>query len=138
MKTAVAVLAVLAAMAGCATKKEPPPKPFIGTRWQALLELPIPGEQPWVRFGDGRMEGFAGCNRVTARLLQDSVGARAVALGRIELSGRVCDASVVAAEHRLLEVLKSVSSYAIVVDVMTMAGSGGSLKFRALPEDAAK
>ena len=48
------MLAVLAvAVAGCAaTKKEPPPKPFTGTKWQMQLELPLAGEQPYVRFGD--------------------------------------------------------------------------------------
>jgi hypothetical protein len=59
-------------------------KPFVGTRWEVILELPLAGEQPSFRFGDGRMEGFAGCNRVNARYVQDTVGARAIVIGRIE------------------------------------------------------
>lgn len=135
MKPWVIALALLAA--GCAAqKKEPPPKPFVGTRWEVVLELPTPGEQPHMRFGDGRVEGFGGCNRFTAQYVQDSVGARAIAIRRIDVIRRLCDAGVQAAEARMLEVLQSVSSYAIVADSMTMSGSGGSLKLRALPEEA--
>jgi heat shock protein HslJ len=124
---------LLFACAG-AREKEPPPKPFVGTRWLVLLELPISGEQPNFRFGDGRMEGFGGCNRVTARFVQDAVGAGAIAIGRIESGRRGCDASVQAAEQRMLEVLQTVSSYTIIADTMTMSGSAGTLKFRAVEE----
>ena len=58
-RTWLAPLAVL--LAACATTpREPPPKPFAGTHWNAVLELPPAGEKPWVRFGDGRLEGFGG------------------------------------------------------------------------------
>ncbi len=118
-------------------QKEPPPLPFIGTRWQVLLELPQPGEQPWVRFGDGRMEGFGGCSRFSAPIIQDAVGAKAIAVMRIERTPQqVCEARIVAAERRVIDVLQSVSSYSITVDAMTMSGSGGSLKFRAVSEEA--
>ena len=135
----IALVAVMAFVAGCAaTKKEPPPKPFAGTRWQVVLELPMAGEQPNMRFGDGRVEGFGGCNRFAAKYVQDSVGARAIAIGRIEVDRRLCEAGPKAAEARMLEVLQSVSSYTITVDTMTMSGSGGALKFRALAEEATK
>lgn len=130
------VMLVLFLAAGCAAqKKEPPPKPFAGTRWQVVLELPVPGEQPHLRFGDGRLEGFGGCNRFSARYVQDTVGARSIAIGRIDVIRRVCDPGVQGAETRVLEVLQSVSSYAITADTMTMTGSGGSLRMRALPEE---
>ena len=129
----VAIVVAVALLAGCAaTKKEPPPKPFAGTRWQVVLELPIVGEQPNMRFGDGRVEGFGGCSRFAAKYVQDSVGARAIVIGRIEVDRRLCEAGPKAAEARMLEVLQSVSSYTITADLMTMSGSGGSLKFRAL------
>jgi len=132
MRPLALVLALLAA--ACATqKKEPPPKPFAGTKWVVQLELPIPGEQPYFRFGDGRMEGFAGCNRVAARYVQDSVGARAIAIGRIDRGTRACDRGAQAAEIGVLQVLQSVSSYAILGDAMTMTGSAGSLRFRSDP-----
>jgi heat shock protein HslJ len=136
-RLAVVLAAVL--VAGCGTmdamqKKEPPPKPFVGTNWHVVLELPILGEPPNFRFGDGLMEGFGGCNRVNARYVQDTVGARAIAIGRIETGRRACEPRTQNAEHRVLEVLQSVSSYSITGDTMTMTGSGGTLKFRAAEE----
>jgi heat shock protein HslJ len=136
MKPWLALLA-LAFLAACATpKKEPPPKPFVATRWQVILDLPIRGEQPSMRFGDGRMEGYGGCNRLSARYVQDAVGARAIAIGRIETGRRSCDAANQDAENRILEVLQAVSSYTITADTMTMSGSAGTLRFRAGPEES--
>ena len=127
--------AMLPIAVGCAaTQKEPPPKPFVGTRWEVILELPMAGEQPSFRFGDGRREGYGGCNRISARFVQDSVGARAIVIGRIETGMRSCDKGAQAAERQMLEVLQSVSSYSITGDAMSMTGSGGTLKFRAMPE----
>jgi heat shock protein HslJ len=134
-----AAITILLLAAACATpKKEPPPKPFAATRWELVMEVPLPGEQPNFRFGDGRMEGFAGCNQVTARYVQDTVGARAIAIGRLEVGRRACDVGARAAEARLLEVLQAVSSYTIVGDTMTMTGSAGALRFRAPPSPDAK
>ncbi len=131
-----ALLAILALAAGCAmTKKEPPPKPFAGTRWDVMLDMPLPGEQPFVIFADGLMEGFGGCNLVKARYVQDTVGARALVVGRIEGGTRGCDARAQAVEARVLGVLQSVSSYTIIADTMNMSGSGGSLLLRAHPEE---
>ena len=134
LKRILVVVAVAALAGACAMqKKEPPPKPFVGTKWVVQLELPVQGEQPWVRFGDGRMEGFGGCNRIAARFVQDTVGSRFVAIGRIDRGTRGCDPGTQQAELRVLEVLQAVSSYTITVDQMTMSGSGGSLKFRSDP-----
>ena len=69
--------------------------------------------------------------------LQDAVGARAIAIKRIELTQQgLCEASVVAAERQLLAKLQAVSAYAISVDVMKMSGSGGTLVFRAVSLEA--
>ena len=125
------VAPLLFACAG-SKEKEPPPKPFVGTRWQVVLELPVAGEQPSFRFGDGRMEGFGGCNRVTARFVQDTVGSRFIAIGRIESGRRGCDQAAQYAEARLLEVLQAVSSYTITADTMVMSGSAGSLRFKSI------
>lgn len=134
MRTTIAVAALAALLAGCAAqKKEPPPKPFVGTKWVVQLELPVAGEQPHFRFGDGRMEGFGGCNRIAARYVQDAVGARAIAIGRIDRGTRGCDPAAQAAEMRVLEILQMVSSYTINADVMTMSGSSGTLKFQSDP-----
>ncbi len=128
-------LAMAAALlvAACATKPEPPPRPFAGTRWFFILDRAPAGEPLWVQFADGRLEGFAGCNRFHARYVQDAVGARAIAVGVISKVPRLCEADRVALESRLLEVLQSVSSYSVTADLLTMSGSAGSLKFRAAP-----
>jgi heat shock protein HslJ len=127
------VLAAFLASA-CASgygQKEPPPKPFLATKWQLIMDIPPAGELPYVRFGDGRIEGFGGCSRFAGRYIQDSVGARAIAVGRIEVDRRLCDQSAAAAEARMLEVFQAVSSYSVTADVLTMSGSGGTLRFRA-------
>ena len=130
-------LAAAILVAACATQpKEPPPRPFTGTRWQAQLELPYAGEKPWVRFGDGRLEGFGGCNSIAARYVQDSVGAKAIAIGRIESGRRACDAAARQLEEAWLDALHAASSYAITGDSLTMNGSGGTLHFHAVPEEA--
>ena len=127
------LLATLAA--ACATpQKDPPPKPLVGTRWQVVLEAPPSGEQPHFRFGDGRVDGFAGCNDVTARYLQDTVGSRFIAIRRFEVGRRECEPSARAVERNVLGVLQDVSSYTITGDRMVMSGSGGTLRFVAMPE----
>ena len=138
MKRLLAAATILALCACSAPKREPPPKPFVGTKWQVQLELPIEGEQPHFRFGDGRMEGFGGCNRIVARFVQDTVGSRFIAIGRIESGMKACDHSRLAAERRMLEVLQSVSSYSVTGDRMTMTGSAGTLKFRSDPPNEEK
>ena len=136
MKRLVLLLSLTLLAGACATsRKEPPPKPFTGTRWAVVLELPIAGEPPNFRFGDGRVEGFGGCNLVTARFVQDTVGARAIAIGRLEVGRRTCDPSARAAEMHVLQVLQAVSSYSITADTLTMSGSAGTLRFKALPDD---
>jgi heat shock protein HslJ len=116
--------------------KEPPPKPFTGTRWAVLLQIPLPGEPPNFRFGDGRMEGFGGCNRVSARYVQDTVGTRYITLGRIETGMRGCEPGAREAERHVLSILQNVTSYTITGDDMVMTGSGGSLQLHAIPLDA--
>ena len=60
--------------------------------------------------------------------------AQVIVIGRIETGMRSCDKGAQAAERQMLEVLQSVSSYSITGDAMSMTGSGGTLKFRAVPE----
>ena len=122
--------ALFAAACGTLQKKEPPPKPFVGTKWVVQLEVPIQGgPQPWVQFGDGLMDGFGGCNRIAARYQQDSVGTRFIAIGRIDRGTKACEQRAQLVEIRVLETLQAVSSYRIIADGMTMQGSGGALRF---------
>jgi heat shock protein HslJ len=126
---------VIAALAcGCGSinsNREPPPKPFTATKWLLIMEVPLPGDPPYIRFGDGILEGYGGCSRFVGRYVQDAVGARAIAIGRLEIDRRLCDPMQRLAESRTLEVLQAVSSYSVTVDILTMSGSGGTLRFRA-------
>jgi heat shock protein HslJ len=131
MKGWIAIAGLLAAACAGYGQLEPPAKPFLATKWQLIMDIPPPGELPYVRFGDGRIEGFGGCSRFAGRYTQDAVGARAIAIGRVEVDRRLCDPSLRAGEARMLEVLQSVSSYTVTGDVLTMSGSGGTLRFRA-------
>jgi heat shock protein HslJ len=124
---------LLAACAALTPPKEPPPKPFLGTKWQVVLDIPLPTEQPTFRFGDGRVEGYSGCNQATARITQDSIGSRFIAIGRLEVGKRLCDGNARNAETHVLTTLQNVSSYIITGDTMIMSGSAGSLKFVAVP-----
>ncbi|QJR15831.1 META domain-containing protein [Usitatibacter palustris] len=137
-RTCLALAALAATLPACKTleEREPPPKPLVGTRWEVILELPVNGEQPWIRMGDGRMEGYGGCNRINARYIRDTVGARAIAMGVISAGRRSCDESNLSAERRVVEVLQAVSSYSITADAMSMTGSAGTLRFRAVSDMA--
>ncbi|HEX5130212.1 MAG TPA: META domain-containing protein [Usitatibacter sp.] len=128
--TTLILVAVLLAACGSMRRKEPPPKPFVGTKWVMQLEVPIQGgPQPWVQFGDGLMDGYGGCNRIAAKYVQDTVGSRFIAIGRIDRGTKACEQRAQLVERRVLETLQSVSSYRIIADGMTMSGSGGSLRF---------
>src|SRR5215204_3403405 len=128
MKGTLVMIAACAALAGCGSlqklqNKEPPPKPFIGTKWIVQLDVPLQGgTQPWVQFGDGLMEGFGGCNRIAAKYVQDTVGSRFIALGRIDRGTKACEQRNQLVETRVLETLRGVSSYRIIADGMTMQG----------------
>ena len=131
MKHWIVLVAFVAAACAGYGQKEPPPKPFLATKWQLIMDIPPAGELPWVRFGDGRVEGFGGCSRFSGRYIQDAVGARAIAVGRLQIDRRLCDAALAEGEARMLEVLQVVSSYSVTADVLTMSGSGGTLRFHA-------
>jgi heat shock protein HslJ len=129
MRFTLVIAALVAAACASQASKEPPPKPFTGTRWLLVMDIPHAGDKPYVRFGDGLVEGFGGCSRFNGRYVQDTVGSRFIAIGRLQVDKRLCDARDAAAESRMLEVLQAVSSYSITADAMSMTGSGGTLRF---------
>ncbi len=128
-----AIAALFAAACQSPEQKEPPPKPFVGTHWRVVLDLPLKGEQPNMRFGDGRVEGFGGCSNFTAPILQDSIGAGALVIRKLQVDKRICDSHVALAEDRLLEKLQAVQSYKILGDAMQMVGPSGNIKLIAVP-----
>ena len=135
MNRAIVLSAAACFAAACASseQKEPPPKPFVGTHWRVVLELPVKGEQPNMRFGDGRVEGFAGCSKFSAAYIQDSIGAGALVIRKISVDKRICESGVQAVEDHFLESLQGVQSYKILGDAMQMAGPSGNLKLIAIP-----
>ena len=128
-----AAAAVLVAACASHEAKEPPPKPFIGTHWRVVLDLPIKGEQPNMHFGDGRVEGFGGCSKFTAPIIQDSIGAGALVIRKLQVDKRICEPGVQVVEDNLLETLQAVQSYKILGDAMSMVGPSGNLKLIAVP-----
>ncbi|HLX22660.1 MAG TPA: META domain-containing protein [Usitatibacter sp.] len=128
-----ATVAFFAAACESTAQKEPPPKPFVGTHWRVVLDLPLKGEQPNMRFGDGRVEGFGGCSKFSAGIIEDSIGAGALVIRKIQVDKRICDPGDTVVEDRLLEKLQTVQSYKILGDAMQMVGPGGSIKLIAVP-----
>jgi heat shock protein HslJ len=135
MNRGIILAAATALVAACGTvdQKEPPPKPFVGTHWRVVLELPVKGEQPNMRFGDGRVEGFGGCSNFSAAYIEDSMGAGALVIRKIKVDKRICDPGVQVVEDHLIESLESVQSYKILGDAMMMAGPSGNVKLIAVP-----
>ena len=110
MNRATILIAASVLLSACQTaeQREPPPKPFVGTHWQVVLELPLKGEQPNMQFGDGRVVGFGGCSKFTAPYLSDSVGAGTLVIRKIEIDKRLCDSGTRAVEDHLIEMLEGV------------------------------
>ena len=135
---AFAALALTLAACNMDPKREPPPKPFTGTKWLLQLEVPSEGEAPFLQFGDGHVSGFTGCNRLNGRYQQDAVGAGAIVFTQVSVSKRGCEARLMTIESRILEVLGSSTSVQVVADTMRIDGSAGKLDFRAPPPAPAK
>lgn len=132
--TPIGALIALALLAGCQfvpVKREPPPLPFTGTKWMLVTERKIPGEAPYLEFGDGAVTGSSGCNRIMGRYLQDTVGAGAIVFSSIATSKRLCDDVGMAVEDRLLSVLRTSTNVRVTGDSLRIDGSAGALDFKA-------
>jgi heat shock protein HslJ len=126
---ALAVLPLLAACPWIPVQREPPPLPFIGTKWVLVTERKLASEQPYLEFGDGAVTGFSGCNRIMGRYQQDAVGAGAIVFSSIASTKRMCDDVLMAIEDRMLNVLRTSTSVRVTVNVLKIDGSAGSLEF---------
>lgn len=128
---ALALLVLLPACQFVPVKREPPPLPFVGTKWMLVTERKLAGEAPYLEFGDGAVTGSSGCNSILGRYLQDSVGAGAIVFSTIGTSKRLCDGVAMALEERLLGVLRSSTSVRVTGDTLRIDGSAGGLDFKA-------
>lgn len=136
MMARVALVALALALAACNTdpKREPPPKPFTGTKWLLILEVPVQGDAvPFLQFGDGHVSGFTGCNILNGRYRQDAVGAGAIVFTQVATSKRGCEPRAMSIETRILDVLGSSTGVQVLGDTMRIDGSAGKLDFIAAP-----
>jgi heat shock protein HslJ len=128
---ALLVLPLLAACPLVPVKREPPPLPFVGTKWMLVTERKVVGEAPYLEFGDGAVTGSSGCNRIMGRYLQDTIGAGAIVFSSIASTKKMCDPVAMAIEDRMLSVLRSSTNVRVTADTMRIDGSAGALDFKA-------
>jgi len=131
-----ALLCAVSLLAGCQlvpVKREPPPLPFTGTKWNLVTERKPVGEAPYLEFGDGAVTGSSGCNRIMGRYQQDSVGAGAIVFSSIATTKRLCDDVSMAVEDRILSVLRTSTNVRVTGDALRIDGSAGALDFKAAP-----
>jgi heat shock protein HslJ len=112
-------------------KREPPPLPFVGTKWMLVTERKVTGELPFLEFGDGAVSGYSGCNRVMGRYIQDTVGAGAIVFSSISSTKRLCEDPLMAIESRMLSVLRSSTNVRVTGNALRIDGSAGALDFKA-------
>lgn len=127
-----AALLSLAACSNAPINREPPPLPFVGTKWLLVTERPVQGEAPYLEFGDGAVTGSSGCNRIMGRYVQDAVGAGAIVFSSIATTKRMCDPVAMAIEDRMLGVLRTSTSVRVIADTLRIDGSSGHLELRGL------
>ena len=131
---ALAAVPLLAACMGSSHPvREPPPKPFTGTKWLLVTERKPVGDPPYLEFGDGAVSGYSGCNRVMGRYMLDSVGAGAIVFSTLATTKRLCEDPTMAVEERMIAVLRSSTSLKILGDRLRIDGSAGALDFVAEP-----
>jgi heat shock protein HslJ len=133
MKNLLALLVapLLAACPLVPVQREPPPLPFVGTKWMLMTERKPVGEAPYLEFGDGAVTGSSGCNRIMGRYVQDTVGAGAIVFSSLATTKKACDEVSMAIEERMLSVLRSSTNVRVAVDTMRIDGSAGGLDFKA-------
>jgi heat shock protein HslJ len=124
---------LLSACQAAPVNREPPPRPFVGTKWLLVTERKVTGEAPFLEFGDGAVSGSSGCNRIMGRYVQDAVGAGAIVFSAIASTKRLCADHSMAVEERLLGVLRSSTSMRVTGDRLRIDGSAGALDFVAEP-----
>lgn len=134
VKRLVVAAAMVAMVAGCTMpKKDLPPLPLGGPRWEAVMD-PVAGqrEKPYLQFANGYVSGSGGCNRISGSYHLDSVGAGAIVFSRLAGTKVACSPEVQAGENQMLLVLQGASSFIVLGPLgneLTLSGSAGKMMF---------
>jgi heat shock protein HslJ len=134
VKRLVVVVAVAALIAACTMpKRDLPPLPLGGPRWEAVLD-PVPGqrERAYLQFANGYVSGSGGCNRISGTYHLDSVGAGAIVFSRLAGTKVMCPPEIQAGENQMLLVMQGTSSFSIkgaLGNELTLSGSAGTMLF---------
>ncbi len=145
-------IAALAALAvGCAPvgrgeavtgagMAEPAPAavPAAVDREWAVVELggaPVEGRAPTIAFRDGRIFGFAGCNRYFGPV--SFTGREGMKIGPAAMTMMACPDAQMALEQRFARALEGVTGWQVADGVLTLTGAGGAaiLRARVAPAD---
>jgi len=108
---------------------------FLNTRWRAVevdgVAVTVPADQrePYVRLmSDGnRMEGWAGCNRLTGGLKDDAKGFEFIGIATTLM---MCGPETAAFEKRYITALNAATEREVVGETLELRDSGGKVRVR--------
>ena len=118
------VLPLMMACSGTLPGREPPPKPFTGTKWLLVTERRPAGEPPYLEFGDGAVTGYSGCNRIMGTYEQDG-SSLAMNPGRMRFDP--CTGAVAAQETAVLAGFALVASFTADGQLLLKGADGSTL-----------
>jgi heat shock protein HslJ len=114
----------------------PPPAAFEGTLWRLeafvqgeAVASPLAGVEISVTFSEGKASGFSGCNWFSAEYKVDG---STLELGLIQQTVRAClEPGVEDQERAFAEAFRTVNTFSVENDRLTLTHEGGVLHFRA-------
>jgi heat shock protein HslJ len=140
------VLAALGGLIACApAREEPAPKPAaleppaasvpaaLDLEW-AVFEVagaPVSARGPTIGFEDGRVFGFAGCNRYTGPV--SFTGSDGIRVGAAAMTMMACADPQMDLEQRFAQALEVVVRWQVRDGVLLLMGADGSVLARARP-----
>lgn len=98
----------------------------------AVFELggeAVTGRSPTIGFGDGRVFGFAGCNRYTGPV--GFTGGDGIRVGAAAMTMMACPEPMMALEQRFAKALEAVSRWRVADGVLELLGADGRVVARA-------
>ena len=120
---------------GCGARAESSDATFLNTRWRALqvdgTDVTVPSDQrePYIRLmsvGD-RMEGWAGCNRLTGGFKDDAKGFEFIGIATTLM---MCEPETAAFEKRYITALNAAASRRVVGETLELRDGAGKVRVR--------